>query len=40
MFVVLFLDTQHRFIAYAQMFHDTNDSASVYPCKLARRRCD
>lgn len=30
-FAVLFLDTQHRLIEYAEMFHGTIDSASVYP---------
>jgi len=30
-FAVLFLDSQHRLIDYAEMFHGTIDSASVYP---------
>ena len=30
-FAVLFLDTRHRLIEYAEMFRGTIDSASVYP---------
>ena len=30
-FATLFLDTQHRLIEYAELFHGTIDGASVYP---------
>ena len=36
-FAVLFLDTQHRLIEYAEMFHGTIDSASVYPRELVKQ---
>ena len=36
MFAVLFLDTQHRLIEYAEMFRGTIDSASVYPRELVK----
>ena len=35
-FAVLFLDTQHRLIEYAEMFRGTIDSASVYPRELVK----
>ncbi|WP_374005831.1 RadC family protein [Delftia lacustris] len=35
-FAVLFLDTQHRLIEYAEMFHGTIDSTSVYPRELVK----
>ena len=35
-FAVLFLDTQHRLIEYAEMFHGTIDSASVYPREVVK----
>ena len=36
-FAVLFLDSQHRLIEYAEMFHGTIDSASVYPRELVKQ---
>jgi DNA repair protein RadC len=35
-FAVLFLDVQHRLINYAEMFHGTIDSASVYPREVVK----
>ena len=35
-FAVLFLDTQHRLIEYAEMFRGTIDSASVYPREVVK----
>ena len=35
-FAVLFLDTQHRLIEYAEMFRGTIDSASGYPRELVK----
>ena len=35
-FAVLFLDTQHRLIDYAEMFRGTIDGASVYPRELVK----
>lgn len=35
-FAVLFLDNQHRLITYAELFHDTIDSASVYPREVVK----
>lgn len=35
-FSVLFLDSQHRLIEYAEMFRGTIDSASVYPRELVK----
>ena len=35
-FAVLFLDSQHRLIEYAEMFHGTIDSASVYPREVVK----
>ena len=35
-FAVLFLDTQHRLIDYAEMFQGTIDGASVYPRELVK----
>src|SRR5690606_19784573 len=35
-FAVLFLDTQHRLITYAELFHGTIDSASVYPREVVK----
>lgn len=35
-FVVLFLDTQHRLIEYSELFRGTIDSASVYPRELVK----
>ena len=35
-FAVLFLDTQHRLIEYAEMFRGIIDSASVYPRELVK----
>ncbi|OQP79179.1 DNA repair protein RadC [Xanthomonas phaseoli pv. syngonii LMG 9055] len=35
-FAVMFLDTQHRLIEYAEMFHGTIDGASVYPRELVK----
>ncbi|WP_350260153.1 RadC family protein [Stenotrophomonas riyadhensis] len=35
-FAVLFLDVQHRLIDYAEMFHGTIDSASVYPREVVK----
>lgn len=33
---MLFLDVQHRLIHYAEMFHGTIDSASVYPREVVK----
>ncbi|KRW65233.1 RadC family protein [Stutzerimonas nitrititolerans] len=35
-FVVLFLDNQHRLIEYVEMFRGTLDSASVYPREVVK----
>ncbi|AIV49264.1 DNA repair RadC family protein [Burkholderia pseudomallei TSV 25] len=35
-FAVLFLDTQHRLIDYAEMFRGTIDSASVHPREVVK----
>lgn len=35
-FAVLFIDTQHRLIEYAEMFRGTIDGASVYPRELVK----
>ncbi|EOG4616493.1 DNA repair protein RadC [Pseudomonas aeruginosa] len=35
-FAVLFLDTQHRLIEYAEMFRGTIDSASVHPREVVK----
>jgi len=35
-FAVIFLDTQHRLIEYAEMFHGTIDGAAVYPREVAK----
>jgi DNA repair protein RadC len=35
-FAVLFLDTRHRLIEYAEMFHGTIDSTSVYPREVLK----
>jgi DNA repair protein RadC len=35
-FAVLFLDNQHRLITYAELFHGTIDSASVYPREVVK----
>jgi len=35
-FAVLFMDTQHRLIEYAEMFRGTIDGASVYPRELVK----
>lgn len=35
-FAVLFLDTHHRLIEYAEMFRGTIDGASVYPRELVK----
>jgi DNA repair protein RadC len=36
-FAVMFLDAQHRLIAFDEMFHGTLTQASVYPREVARR---
>ncbi len=36
-FAVLFLDNQHRMIAFEEMFQGTIDSASVYPREIIKR---
>lgn len=36
-FAVLFLDNQHRLIAYEELFEGTLDSASVYPREIIKR---
>ena len=36
-FAVLFLDNQHRLIAYEEMFYGTIDGASVYPREVAKK---
>ena len=35
-FAVLFLDSQHRLIEYAEMFHGTIDSMAVYPREVLK----
>lgn len=35
-FCVLFLDSQHRLIEFAELFRGTLDSASVYPREVAK----
>ncbi|MGL6428634.1 JAB domain-containing protein [Aeromonas hydrophila] len=35
-FAVLFLDTKHRLIEYAELFHGTIDQASVYPREVVK----
>ncbi|HEJ4140367.1 TPA: DNA repair protein RadC [Pseudomonas aeruginosa] len=35
-FAVMFLDTRHRLIEYAEMFRGTIDSASVYPREVVK----
>ena len=35
-FAVLFLDTQHRLIEYAEMFQGTIDSAEVHPREVVK----
>lgn len=35
-FAVLFLDTQHRLIAFTEMFQGTIDSAAVYPREIVK----
>lgn len=35
-FATLFLDTQHRLIEYAELFHGTIDGASVYPREVVK----
>lgn len=35
-FAVLFLDTQHRLIEYAELFRGTIDSSSVYPREVVK----
>lgn len=35
-FAVLFLDTQHRLIEYAELFHGTIDSAVVHPREVLK----
>ncbi|HGW4115848.1 TPA: DNA repair protein RadC [Serratia marcescens] len=35
-FAVLFMDTRHRLIEYAEMFHGTIDGASVYPREVVK----
>lgn len=36
-FAVLFLDTQHRLIAFEELFHGTLDSCSVHPRQVVER---
>ena len=36
MFAVLFLDTRHRLIEYAEMFQGTIDSAEVHPREVVK----
>jgi DNA repair protein RadC len=36
-FLVLFLDTQHRVIASEELFHGTLSQTSVYPRKVVKR---
>lgn len=36
-FAALFLDSQHRLIAFEEMFHGSLDQTSVHPRELARR---
>ncbi|HBN9817933.1 TPA: DNA repair protein RadC [Pseudomonas aeruginosa] len=35
-FAALFLDTKHRLIEYAELFHGTIDQASVYPREVVK----
>jgi len=39
-FAVLFLDSQHRLLAYEPLFYGTIDGAAVYPREVARRALD
>lgn len=36
-FAMLFLDSQHRVLAFEELFHGTLDSASVYPREVVKR---
>ncbi|HHQ4563312.1 TPA: RadC family protein [Aeromonas veronii] len=36
-FAMLFLDNQHRVLAYEELFHGTLSSASVYPREVVKR---
>lgn len=36
-FAVVFLDTRHRLIDYAELFHGTIDSAEVHPREVVRK---
>ena len=36
-FAMLFLDNQHRILAYEELFRGTLSSASVYPKKVVKR---
>ncbi len=36
-FAVLFLDSQHRLVAFEELFYGTIDSASVYPREVAKQ---
>ena len=36
-FLVLFLDTQHRVIAFEELFHGTLSQTSVYPREVVKR---
>ena len=36
-FAMLFLDNQHRVLAYEELFHSTLSSASVYPREVVKR---
>ncbi len=36
-FAVLFLDTQHRLLAFEELFHGTVDSTEVHPREIVRR---
>ena len=36
-FAALFLDNQHRLLAFEELFHGTLDSASVYPREVVKR---
>ena len=36
-FAALFLDSQHRLIAFEELFHGTIDGAAVYPREVVRR---
>ena len=41
-FAAVFLDTRHRLIEYAELFHGTIDGAEVHPREVVRRalRCN